>query len=120
MAKFVITEEQYNKLMEQTTDTLSLSNNPSSQNNKTEIKVPNNGDPGMAVNQTAKNLGNPKNVVYKVSGTKDTTNANGNNPGTASSTLESRIITKKELTENHFNHLRKNSKLYTVKDFLSK
>ena len=35
-------------------------------------------------------------------------------------TGESRIITKKELTENHFKYLKENSKLYTVKDFLRK
>ena len=120
MAKFVITEEQYNKLMEWGgTDSLSLS---SDKTNKTTIEVQNNsGDPGQEVNNTAKKLGNPQDVKYVVSGKRDTTNSQGEKPAGSTSVFENaRIITKKELTENHFNRLRENSKLYTVKDFLRK
>ena len=118
MAKFVITEEQYNKLMNE--DALnSPSTTSDSAQEKPTITIDNTtGNARDAVEAAQNKLGNAD-VNLKVPNKQSSANSNVA-AGNMSMTSESRIITKKELTENHFKHLRQNSKLYTVKDFLSK
>ena len=124
MANFIITEEQYKRLMKEqsTNNTKQL-----------DIKVPvqkGNTPAAELKNKTDQlnNFGfnsNSPGVTYTVtnpntSDTSSSSNNNNSNSSNSSSITCSRVITKKELTENHFNQLKQNSKLYTVKDFLRK
>lgn len=129
MAKFVITEEQYNKLMEWGNES-----NQNSSSNKQHIPVKITGARNKEefANQIRTNSNiqtlSDRGLVPDISGSieKNATQASqtpsNQNPNQGANAVvgESRIITKKELTENHFKRLKQNSKLYTVKDFLKK
>ena len=124
MAKFVITEEQYNKLMEWD---LNNGTNQLKPTPKFTVTAPTKEKAFREMNTNAemsKKMGEgPVDVNMAVGNTakdKAEQNASMDNDKAKVSLECSRIITKKELTENHFKHLRNNSKLYTVKDFLSK
>lgn len=121
--KIRITEEQYNSFLKEGV----------LPNQKFTVQANTNGNPIDAaknVEQTKKNLEktvgtNLANKNFNVATTnpnaqdtqivsKDTTNTNG-----TVSVFENKILTKKELQESRLKELKKNSKVYTLKDFIN-
>lgn len=118
MANFIITEEQYKKLMSE--DALnSPSTTSDSAQQKPTIKLDNTSGDASKTVAAAQNKLAGADVNLQVPNKQSSANSNAA-AGNMSMTSESRIITKKELTENRFKYLKENSKLYTVKDFLRK
>ena len=123
MAKFIITEEQFqmlnNNSQDKGTDKLFVN----AKDTKSLGQTLNTSTQVGQMNKTAQTSGKKFQISAMVgpdttvSGTQKPSDAN-HNPTTGAN--ESRIITKKELTENRFKYLKENSKLYTVKDFLRK
>ena len=129
MAKFIITEEQYNILKEWD---LNKGTNQLKPTPNFTVTAPTREKAFSAMNSnsemTQKMGEGPINVNMAIGNTAKDKQEQDNNmdKDTSKVTLDctvnenSRIITKKELVENRFKHLRQNSKLYTVKDFLTK
>lgn len=105
--KFIISEEQYSTLM---------SEGIVPNNNTTTITAPiKDGETGQeAVGNAAKN--------FKQSTGKDVGDANVNIQPVKqqSGVQEGRIITKSQMIESRLNNLKKNSKTYTLKEFMNK
>lgn len=120
--KFCITEEQYKRVMKEGI----------LPTGKFTVQAKTDGisdDPTKAVEQTKKDLekivpnadknfqvaaNNPKSPNTQIVSNNNQTQNNGN------SMSESKIITKKQLQENRLKVLKKDSNLYTVKDFIKK
>jgi hypothetical protein len=119
--KFCITEEQYKRLMKEGVA-------PSS---KFTVQANNYGDddPAKNVQRTQQELKNvipnaDKNfqVVANNPKSPDTQIVSKNNSSQTDNTTvsEGKFITKKQLQENRLKEMKKNSEVYTVKDFINK
>lgn len=119
MAKFVITEEQYNMLITEDALNSPATTSDSAQTRPTITLDNTTGDAGETVKSAQQKLGSGADVNLQVPNKQSKANSNMA-AGNMSMTGESRIITKKELSEARFKYLKENSKLYTVQDFLRK
>ena len=103
MAKFVLTEEQYNALVKEGIT-------PGQPTTRTVVDGNGNKNVGPAVNQAVQN--NPNTDTIEVTNFGN----NKNNSQGSTSVFESRLITKKELKENRLKKLRENSEIISIKD----
>lgn len=123
--KIRITEKQYKTFLKEGI----LPN--SNQEFTVQANVPSGTDPKKAVTDTqnaiTSTVGSTNGKKFKVVAndpnspntqivSKNTTNTNG----TTTPVSEGKLITKKQLQENRLKELKKNSEVYTVKDFIKK
>ena len=103
MAQFVLTEEQYRLLEDETIKI------PAEQNQKPTEKI---GDTVTRLNTQMQQKGVNAQVTANTSNTQQNSQT-----GTVNC---SRIITKRQIEEMKVKKLRENSKLYTLKDFIGR
>lgn len=114
MRRVVITESQYAAycgLSEADNNKLTIDVNQALKNNPNSKTW----DASQKVKQVASDLGNPNNVDYVASsnnGTQDSSSTSG--------TVNDSVIRKSDIDKAMREALKRNSKLYTVKDFLAR
>lgn len=114
--KFCITEEQYKRLMKEGKFTVQAknygNNDPTKNVEKTQQelnKVIPNADKNFQV--AANNPKSPDTQIVSKNTSSQTDNT---------TVSEGKLITKKQLQENRLKEMKKNSEVYTVKDFIKK
>ena len=120
MRKFIITEDQYKKILE-SANSVQVSTTPQNLYNAGVQKGTNKNAAKEKVKNYAQQQGlNNVEVVDTTDGDNNTTTTNTTATTTESTIKRDRIITKKQIYEGMLAALKKDTRVYTVKDFLSR